>query len=82
MAAIQKGEVVKTLNLAELQQYEEFEVKINAVLQRDYGSAALTFGMRGMTPRVKELVRKNYEAAGWKVEFHADQHDGDYVCFS
>lgn len=83
--------IPKAITPAEASSLSRIEDEVAAVVTRlnksisvDYGNRQLTFSCEilGSTPNVRNAALIHFRAAGWNVEFHSDQRDGDFYTFS
>jgi hypothetical protein len=57
---------------------DAIERKIDKTLEVP-GTRNLTFSTVGWSAGLKAEIERRYTAAGWTVEFHGDQRDGDFM---
>jgi len=62
----------------------QLEREIDKTLRKDFQRGnSLNCTIPSSTPiRVREEITRRYEEAGWNVQYHSHQLDGDYIEFS
>lgn len=68
------------------EELQALEAKIDKSLVQGLkdGEDSITFAanLLGSTAVVREALIQRYKNAGWNVQYHSDQRDGDYYSFS
>ena len=65
-------------------QRKALEQLIDAILQKKYGGEPISIpeeSLSGVSSHIRKQVLKEYETAGWKVQYGGHQREGYYYTF-
>jgi len=79
--AIEKAELSKILTKKQLQEVKILESHFDKELREEYtGDQGVIIQLNNSpNPKIQHELERRYRQAGWKIVFHSDQREGEWV---